>query len=357
MEYRLGELFCGPGGLSLGAVSSYIKIAGKKISIKHVWASDYHKDSCDTYIHNICKGKPGSVICTDVKDLDIGSLPPIDAFAYGFPCNDFSNVGEKKGFDGTYGALYSYGVKILNIHHPKFFVAENVSGLTSKRQEKAFTRILNELSSAGPGYEITAHLYKAEEYGIPQLRHRVIIVGIQKPLEKKFQVPAPTHHPDTYKTCQEAIEVPPIEEGVPNNEYTKQSSTVIERLRYIGPGENAWSPNVPDHLKLNVPGARLSQIYRRMDPSRPAFTITGSGGGGTHGYHWKEDRALTNRERARIQTFPDDFEFIGSKESVRRQIGMAVPPQLSRIIFESILKTLAGISYDSVVANIERDFL
>ena len=89
-----------------------------------------------------------------------------------------------------------------------------------------------------------------------------------------------------------------------------------------------------------------------MDPNRPAFTITGSGGGGTHGYHWEENRALTNRERARIQTFPDDFEFIGSKESVRRQIGMAVPPKLAEVIFTALLKTLHDIPYEWIKPNI-----
>ena len=91
------------------------------------------------------------------------------------------------------------------------------------------------------------------------------------------------------------------------------------------PGENAWNSSLPKHLQLNVKGAKLSQIYRRLYPDRPAYTITGSGGGGTHGYHWSEPRALTNRERARLQTFPDDFVFKGGRGSVRKQIGMAVP--------------------------------
>ena len=93
-------------------------------------------------------------------------------------------------------------------------------------------------------------------------------------------------------------------------------------------------------------------IYKRLDPKKPAYTITGSGGGGTHVYHWKENRALTNRERARLQTFPDDFEFFGSKESVRRQIGMAVPVKGVQIILESILMVLAGKEYPSIEPNV-----
>ena len=91
----------------------------------------------------------------------------------------------------------------------------------------------------------------------------------------------------------------------------------------------------------------------RLDPDKPSYTITGSGGGGTHGYHWKENRALTNRERARIQTFPDNYEFKGSKESIRKQIGMAVSPLMAQIIFEAVLNTFAGKEYESIPANVK----
>ena len=97
----------------------------------------------------------------------------------------------------------------------------------------------------------------------------------------------------------------------------------------------------------------MIQIYKRLDPNKPSYTVTGSGGGGTHVYHWKENRALTNRERARLQTFPDNFIFKGSKEEVRRQIGMAVPVKGAKIIFESVLKTFAKINYPTIEANLE----
>ena len=99
-------------------------------------------------------------------------------------------------------------------------------------------------------------------------------------------------------------------------------------------------------------GAKISQIYKRLDPTKPAYTVTGSGGGGTHIYHYKENRALTNRERARLQTFPDNYVFEGSKESVRKQIGMAVPARGAKIIFEAILNTFAGIEYESMDAYV-----
>ena len=147
-------------------------------------------------------------------------------------------------------------------------------------------------------------------------------------------------------------ELPPIKKNAHNNELTKQHPRVVRRLELIKEGENAWTAELPTELTLNVPNARLSHIYKRLTKNKPAYTITGSGGGGTHVYHWSEPRALTNRERARLQTFDDSFVFKGTKESVRKQIGMAVPPRGVEPIFEAILKTFAGIKYDYVDQNI-----
>jgi DNA (cytosine-5)-methyltransferase 1 len=338
--FKLGELFCGPGGLALGAKKASVTKNGTTYKVDHEWAVDYDHDSCETYRKNICPPKSNSVICKDVRDLDIKSLPKIDAFAYGFPCNDFSIVGEKNGFKGEFGPLYSYGVKVIKYFKPKFFVAENVGGINSSNGGEAFKKILLDLENAGDGYDLTVHYYKLEEYGVPQLRHRYIIVGIDKKLGFTFQPPKATTVENPV-TAKQALEKPTIPKNAPNQELTRQSKTVIERLKHTKPWENAWTADLPAHLKLNVKGARLSHIYRRLHPNKPSYTITGSGGGGTHGYHWREPRALTNRERARLQTFPDNFKFEGGKESVRKQLGMAVPPKMSEIIFKSILKTIS----------------
>lgn len=349
MVFRLGELFCGPGGLAWGAMNA--DIGDPAYKIVHAWANDYDASTCETYTHNICPADPDSVKCGDVRKLDIDSLGSIDALAFGFPCNDFSVVGEQKGFDGTYGPLYTYGVKVLKKYHPQWFLAENVGGLRSANEGSAFEKILSDLKAAG--YKIYPHLYKFEEYGVPQARHRVIIVGIRDDLPYEYKVPSPAPYKDIDNSCKTALEVPPIPAGALNNELTKQNSKVVERLTYIKPGENAFTADLPEHLQLKVKGAKISQIYKRLDPSKPAYTVTGSGGGGTHIYHYSEPRALTNRERARLQTFPDTYEFMGSKESVRKQIGMAVPCKGAKIIFEAILKTFAGISYDSVPTNLK----
>lgn len=348
-EFRLGELFCGPGGLALGAMTAQIEDPEYKII--HKWANDYDQDTCNTYTRNICPHDAESVICGDVRRLDINKLGDIDALAFGFPCNDFSVVGEQKGFDGVFGPLYTYGVKVLKRYHPLWFLAENVGGLKSANEGKAFKKIQKDLRAAG--YRIYPNLYKFEEYGIPQARHRVIIVGIRKDLPYEFKIPSPAPYKDMDVTCRNAIENPPIAGNAANNELTKQSAKVVERLSYIKPGQNAFTAELPKELQLKVKGAKISQIYKRLDPNKPAYTVTGSGGGGTHMYHYSEPRALTNRERARLQTFPDDYIFEGSKESVRKQIGMAVPAKGAKIIFEAILQTFAGIEYESIEPSIK----
>jgi len=353
MKFKMGEFFCGPGGMALGArLSGTKKSDNSAYSITPTWATDYDLDTCTTYsenIHDQCLKDNDHVILDDVRQLNIQNLESCDGFAFGFPCNDFSIVGKTKGLNGIYGPLYRLGVEYLKIHQPMWFVAENVGGLSSSNEGKAFVKILTALKNAG--YTITPHLYKFEKYGIPQARHRIIIVGIRNDLDVKFNVPAPSDD-EAYKTSKQAITEPLIPDNAHNHTHTIQSSRVIERLKHIAPGENAWSDNIPKHLQLNVNGAKLSNIYKRLDPNRPAYTVTGSGGGGTHMYHWKENRALTNRERARLQTFPDNFIFHGSKESVRKQIGMAVPPEGAKKIFEAILDTFAGNDYSYIESNI-----
>ena len=345
--FRLGELFCGPGGIAWGAHNA--KSDDGEKSIVHAWANDFDTDTCETYIKNICHGDGASVYCRDVRELDIPALGPIDAFAYGFPCNSFSHVGEHQGLENDkFGQLYTYGVEVLKYYQPKWFLAENVTGMRSAGDGSHFQIILNDLAKAG--YKLVTNMYKFEEYGVPQTRHRIIIVGIRNDLDAKgikFKVPSP----ELYRHCDitSGTALSNIPDDAPNNEIRKLQDTVKLRLSYIKPGQNIWqAENIPPELMIKT-RTKISQIYRKLDPNKPSYTVTAAGGGGTYMYHWSEEqRELTNRERARIQTFPDDFEFIGKYSSVRKQIGMAVPPKGAEIIFSAILNTFAGIDYPSV---------
>ena len=157
MVYRLGELFCGPGGIAWGAFNA--DIGDDNYKIVHQWANDYDKDTCETYRYNICRDDPKSVYHKDIREFNLENLPEIDALAFGFPCNDYSVVGEQKGMNGVFGPLYSYGVKVLNIYNPIWFVAENVGGLRNANDGKAFTKIIGELKKAGThgGYTVVPH--------------------------------------------------------------------------------------------------------------------------------------------------------------------------------------------------------
>jgi DNA (cytosine-5)-methyltransferase 1 len=319
MMFTVGEFFCGAGGMALGA---------KQAGFDHKFAIDYEFDAVATFSMNVSH----NVWCADIKEINIEQLPYVDGFMYGFPCNDFSIVGKSEGLEGSFGGLYSYGVEYLNFHNPKFFVAENVSGITA---DGALEIITDALAGAGDhGYELSVHKYKFEEYGVPQKRHRYVIVGFRNDLGLKFEVPEPSGR---IVTAREALS--DIPEWATNNERTKHPKLTVERLSYIKPGENVWQADLPEHLQMKDK-LRLSNCYRKTHPDKPAYTVLAAGGGGSHGYHW-EDRALTNRERARFQTFPDSFNFVGGKESVRKQIGMAVPVLGARIILEAVRKQLS----------------
>lgn len=355
MIFRTAELFAGPGGGAYAAkTAKHIDSNGNEWRFEHAWANEYDKDTVETYKLNIL-GNPDAdtVYCQDVRTFDLTDhelLSDIDALIFGFPCNDYSLVGKQKGLDGDFGPLYSYGAKALNEFQPKVFVAENVGGLSSANEGEAFIQILKEFHEAG--YELTPHFYKFEQYGVPQARHRIIIVGIRNDLAEQgitFRVPAPLYiNSNEYKTTYEVLTEPPIPDDAFNHEFTKHNARTEKMLSYIPEGGNAWVDSIPEELRLKVKGAKLSNIYKRLDRNKPSYTVTGSGGGGTHMYHWSENRALTNRERARLQTFPDSFNFQGGKESVRKQIGMAIPPAGLRHILEAVLKSFAKEDYDWV---------
>ncbi|WBU38027.1 DNA cytosine methyltransferase [Homoserinibacter sp. YIM 151385] len=351
--FRFGELFCGPGGMAKGAHDA---AASTGVDLVHKWANDYDRDTCATYLLNMERygATTETVIHGNVRELEIEALEGIDGFAFGFPCNDFSSVGEWRGLDGEYGPLYSFGVRVLEAHEPEWFVAENVSGLQSANEGRAFTQILGELAAAGEhGYDLYPHLYSFDEYGVPQRRRRIMIVGIRGDQQYEFRVPAPSIYEGIPVSARHALMEPPMHRGMLNHEYTRQSDRVVERLNYIRPGENAFNAvDLPERLKLNVRGATISQIYKRLHPDQPAYTVTGSGGGGTHMYHWNESRALTSREKARLQTFPDDYEFIGSRDSVRKQVGMAVPVRGAEAVFTALFKSIRGEAYPSVAPSL-----
>lgn len=353
-HFRIGELFCGAGGIAAGIdiAAADLRSQGLEVSVDHAWANDFDKHAAETYRRNFPSAR---VIHKDVRDLDVREeLDPIDGFAFGFPCNDFSLVGEQKGLNGDWGGLYEYGAHVIDEFSPSWFVAENVGGLRSSNDGQAFQIIMSRLQDAGNpkygGYTLYPHLYKFEEYGLPQRRHRILIVGIRNDLPVEFRVPSPEPYKHIDNSVASALS------GIPDNathhEMPVHSPDVVERLKLIKPGQNAWTADLPPRLQINAQGAKISAIYRRLEGEKPSMTITAAGGGGSMGFHHVEPRALTNRERARIQTFPDDFNFSGGRSAVRKQIGMAVPPAGAAVVFSALFKSFSGMRYASVEPNL-----
>lgn len=308
------SIFSGCGGLDLGFHSE---------GYQTIWANDFSEWAVASFRNYF-----GDVIkLEDITKIDPyldKSIPDCDLILGGFPCQDFSIIWKQPGLNGKRGGLYRHFLEFVDAKKPKAFVAENVKGLLTSNKGKAIETILNDFEEIAPGYIVKPHLYNFAEYGVPQFRERVLIVGVRKDTGFNFIHPKPTHGPNgkfPYVTAGEALKG--VEKIELNNEYINCMDKTRRMLELIPEGGNFT--DIPTDSPLYVKGM-ISHVYRRINRSEPAKTIIAAGGGGTWGYHYPEPRPLTNRERARLQSFPDDFCFFGSVAEVRRQIGNAVPP-------------------------------
>jgi len=303
------SLFAGCGGLDLGFTKAGFDV---------IWANDYDHWACETYKRNF----GDHIVEADITTLDLKAIPKADIILGGFPCQDFSMLWKRGGINADRGNLYQYFVDIVKTLEPKMFIAENVRGLLSANSGEAVKQIVADFAKAGKhGFDVKVHPINFANYGAPQLRERVLIVGVNKKYGKEFKMPAPTHAEGTWVNSRQALKN--VEEVSYNNEHQKINPKTIEMLKLIPAGGNFTS--IPKEHPLYVKGM-ISHVYRRLDPDRPSTTIIAGGGGGTWGYHYEDPRPLTNRERARLFGYPDNFVFEGSITEVRRQIGNSVPP-------------------------------
>lgn len=303
------SLFSGCGGMDLGFLKAGVKI---------VWANDIDKKACETYEENIGK----HIEYGDITEIDYSTIPDADIVIGGFPCQDFSIIWKRGGIGTERGNLYRNFADIVSLKNPLMFVAENVKGILTANKKMAIKQIIKDFSSTGIfGYNTTPYLINFADYGAPQLRERVLIIGIRKDIKEYFDIPSPTKTPENYVTAKEALKG--VESVKFNNEHQNVQESTIEKLKLIPPGGNFT--DIPKDSHHYVKGM-ISHVYRRLHPDKPSTTIIAAGGGGTWGYHFSEPRPLTNRERARLFGYPDDFIFKGSISEVRRQIGNSVPP-------------------------------
>jgi len=458
---RLYSLFSGAGGIDWGFKFFY--------GFDHLFANELLSDAAKTYSKNFRR----KILTTDeislnVKyplvlngkiediDFDIFSNNDIDVIIGGPPCQDFSLIRSpenRRGIEVKRGRLYSHFIRALIHIQPKIFIFENVPGLKSANESKAYKEITRDFSSLDIRWDeirnivgnsssnniknyilIFSDIVDSSNLGVPQSRRRLIIIGVREdlieedwlrkkdiitrvatgilsgngnlmskypltPLEVLEGLPLPELN-DEYKTImneykdvdllvrsdrskkwrnevweKQGLDIvsdylqvnrivsanrKELEKGFEehekilrklgfygerlegkhfpdlSNNIHPDSEGVLERMKMIPPDEN--------HLfvkgtKWEVEGKGISLIYRRIHPLKPSYAIVAYGGGGTWGYHYKRNRGrLTNRERARLQTFPDSFQFIGTSTQVRAQIGEAVPPLLGKNISEAIIR-------------------
>src|SRR5438876_5856042 len=246
-QFTVVSLFSGCGGMDLG-----FKQAGFDLA----WANDWEHAACETYKQNI----GDHIVEADVEDIPVSRIPKADVVIGGFPCQDFSVVWEQPGLTGSRGNLYLDLVRTIQAKQPLAFVAENVKGLLTANRGKAIGKIIDDFEHCGIGYRVNSEklLYNFADYGVPQFRQRVVIVGIRKDLGVLFVPPKPTHTTSTYVTAEQAFRG--VESVQHNNERMQIRKKTEEMLKQIPEGKNFKSVK-DDDLKLHL-SLPLSLIYR-----------------------------------------------------------------------------------------------
>lgn len=340
-NYTIISTFTGGGGLDIGFKGgfNYLGKDFKRLKFITKVALDINKDACDTLKNDNKYFKDTNVLNENIIEYDYKQIPNenYDVLLGGFPCVTFSVVGKQQGVkDDINGKLYERYATYVEYFQPKIFLAENVKGILSANKGEAIKIIKKRFE--GTGYNLKIFLVNFADFGVPQTRQRVLFIGVRKDLNTEFIPPEYTNK-DNHLTSSDAFK--DLDETCINHTFIKIAESTRQKLEAIPPGGNY--KDLPDHLSVK---GLMSNIYRRLHPNEPAYTLIASGGGGTWHYHYDEPRALTNRERARIQSFPDDLKFMGNNTEVRRQIGNAVPAVGIYPFAERIQNVLDGVTPD-----------
>lgn len=307
---RVLSLFSGAGGLDLG-----FKRAGFTLT----WAIDLYDDAVQTYRANI----GDHVVNGDLSEVETSSIPHGDVVIGGFPCQGFSVANTERSPDDGRNKLYREFVRVVRKKKPRFFVAENVKGILSLGDGEVFEKIVEDFGSAG--YHVVYCVLNAADYGVPQRRERVFIVGVERgrPCDMTAIAPRRTHAPP-----DEAAETelsPWITIGEALDDFPEPES----------------DHDIPNHHDYSRYKLRFNGYlgHRRMDPDKPAPTVTGRGdmeGGVVVQHHPGNNRRMSPREVATVQGFPTDYIFKGSLTSTYRQIANAVPPPLAQAVASAL---------------------
>jgi len=330
-KYSVLELFAGAGGLALGL---------EKAGLKCVALNEIDKWACNTLRNN----RPNwNVLEGDIKNFQFYKYEDkVDIVTGGFPCQAFSYAGKKLGLNDTRGTLFYEFARAVNEIKPKICVGENVKGLLSHEKGRTLEGMISVLDEIG--YNIApVQVLKAINYNVPQKRERLILIGVRKDIDLKFKYPLPY---DTIYNLSDALKKGELFEcDVPKSRgslYPKHKKEILDLV----PQKGYWRDLPLDIQKEYMQksfylGGGKTGMARRIGWDEPCLTLTCSPAQKqTERCHPEETRPFTVREYARIQTFPDDWEFNGSVSQQYKQIGNAVPVNLAKEIGYSLVKFL-----------------
>lgn len=306
---KIISLFSGAGGLDLGLIQ-----AGHTI----VWANDIDKNAVATYRKNI----GDEIIEADIDHVSITTIPNADVVVGGFPCQGFSLANLRRTINDDRNKLYVYFLQIVREKQPLYFLAENVKGILSIDNGNAIEKIVSDFSELG--YRVKYKLFNTADYGVPQIRQRVIIAGSRKDLPEclDFQYPSATH----------TNKINGLSPWITSGEALKDIPEPVTTINSSG--------ELPNHIfsKYKITNRNFTG-HRFTDPNKPSPTILarGNGKGGVCAIqHPKNHRRMSIRESATIQTFPLHFEFVGNMGSCYRQVGNAVPVLFAQKLGEEL---------------------
>lgn len=330
MTSKVASLFCGCGGSDLGLLGGfdYLGKSYKKLDFEIVYALDFDKWAVDTYNKNF----EHKAVCADICDVEFSVIPDVDLMIGGFPCQSFSTVNPTKDTNDARANLYKQIVRFLEVKRPKYFICENVKGLMTLQRGAIIDKILSEFSSMG--YHVKYKLVKAVEFGIPQRRERVIIVGIRNDIDVKYEYPHPTNNEKNYVPLKAVIDKLYVE-----NQKYYFSERAVQGVK-----------NAKNNMKrglwqdLNQPCLTITAHLAKtsMNSRDPILLVDAD----------KElYRRFTPREAARIQSFPDTFLLNDSEPKSYKQIGNAIPPVMMWHIAKALQTSMTNKEKNKAVVH------
>lgn len=352
IEYNVIDLFCGCGGFSKGFEDAGFNVVlGVDINVDALNSFSNNHSNSSTFNGDLSVEETFTQFGNVIKSTNI------DVIVGGPPCQGFSLTGSRN-IDDPRNKLYLAMIKTVEIYKPKAFVIENVAGMATLYKGKAKEEIVRRFEELG--YNVSYQIMNSADYGIPQVRKRLIFVGVKQKFGY-YKFPNKTHNESNYESVSSAISDLPTREnkiGLETDDYivnaktkyqkyirdgmsklynhvgTKHSKIVVETIMQVPEGGN--HKDLPEGVGTS---RKFNEAWTRYHGNKPSKTIDT---GHRNHFHYKYNRVPTVRENARLQSFKDSFVFSGSKTSQYRQVGNAVPPLLGYYISKSLIETLKG---------------